>query len=32
MIDYLPADKAKYVDAYLGAINWEVISDKFKEI
>ena len=29
MVDYLPSDKLKYVDAYLKAINWETVSEKF---
>ena len=29
MVDYLPSDKLKYVDAYLKAVNWEIVSEKF---
>ena len=31
MVDYKPAEKEKYVDAYLNAINWSVIEKNFDE-
>lgn len=32
MVDYLPGDKGKYIDAYLESINWEHVADKFKTL
>lgn len=32
MVDYLPGDKGKYIDAYLESINWEHVADKFKAL
>ena len=32
MIDYLPADKGKYISAYLNAINWKKIEEQFDAI
>jgi len=29
LMDYAPADKGKYIDAYLGAVNWQNVSDAF---
>jgi len=29
MVDYKPAEKAEYIDAYLAAINWHTISNRF---
>ena len=29
MVDYMPADKGKYIDAYINAINWEKVSEIF---
>ena len=29
MVDYLPGDKAKYIDAYLAALNWNSIAARF---
>ncbi len=31
LLDYAPADKAKYAAAYLDAINWETVSTWFDE-
>ena len=28
MVDYVPADKMKYVEAYVGAINWEYVGNR----
>lgn len=32
LLDYAPSDKAKYVDAYLAAMNWETANDWFENI
>ena len=32
MIDYLPADKGKYVDAYLNAVNWGKVEEQFDAV
>ena len=32
MIDYRPKDKVNYIDAYLNALNWDVISETFDSI
>lgn len=32
MIDYRPAEKSKYVDAYLNAINWQLVSGRFDRV
>lgn len=32
MIDYVPADKVKYVEAFLSNINWSVVEKRFLEI
>ncbi len=32
MVDYVPGDKMKYVDAYLAALNWETISKRFEKV
>lgn len=32
MVDYLPGDKMKYVDAYLAALNMETIAARFEKI
>ncbi|MEK7567414.1 MAG: Fe-Mn family superoxide dismutase [Patescibacteria group bacterium] len=32
MVDYVPADKVKYVDAFLSNINWEIVEKRFSEI
>lgn len=32
LLDYAPADKANYVDAYLAAMNWETANDWFENI
>ncbi len=29
MIDYVPSEKKKYVEAYLANINWDVVEDNF---
>jgi Fe-Mn family superoxide dismutase len=29
MVDYMPADKKNYVDAFLENVNWEVIEKRF---
>lgn len=29
LLDYIPAEKQKYLDAYFAAINWEVVSKRF---
>ena len=32
MLDYLPAEKGKYVDAYLHAVNWQYVAEQFDGI
>ena len=32
MIDYLPSDKGKYVDAYLNAVNWQYVEKQFARV
>jgi Fe-Mn family superoxide dismutase len=31
LVDYGPAEKSEYVDAYLQALNWETIAKRFDE-
>lgn len=31
LIDYKPSEKGAYVDAYLAAINWDVVAQRFDE-
>lgn len=31
MVDYLPAEKAKHVDAFLKNINWSVVEERFNQ-
>ena len=32
MIDYLPADKGKYVESYLRAVNWQYVAQRFDSL
>jgi Fe-Mn family superoxide dismutase len=32
MIDYVPAEKAKYIDAFLSNTNWSVVQNRFDKI
>ena len=32
MVDYLPSEKAKYIDAYLNNVNWENVARRFDGI
>jgi len=32
MVDYLPAEKAQHVDAFLKNINWKVVEERFNSI
>jgi superoxide dismutase, Fe-Mn family len=32
MVDYIPSEKGKYLDAYLSAINWETVSKRFDSV
>lgn len=32
MVDYTPAEKAKYIDAFLSNVNWNVSEERFKKI
>lgn len=32
MVDYTPAEKKQYVEAYLANTNWEVVENRFKKI
>lgn len=29
MVDYLPKDKAKHIDAFISNINWKVVGERF---
>lgn len=29
MVDYLPAEKSKHIDAFLKNLNWKVVEDRF---
>ena len=29
MVDYVPADKKTYVEAFLENVNWEVVEKRF---
>ncbi len=31
MVDYTPAEKMQYIEAYLSNINWDVIAARFKD-
>ncbi len=31
MVDYKPADKAKYVDAYLGNVDWSIVEQRLTQ-
>lgn len=31
LLDYMPSEKGKYVSAYLNAVNWRVVEEKFEE-
>jgi len=31
MVDYIPSEKAKYLDAFLGNTNWKVAEDRFSK-
>jgi len=31
MVDYLPAEKGKYIDSFLNNLNWEVIEKRFTD-
>lgn len=30
MVDYLPSEKKKYIEAYLSNLNWSVVEERFK--
>jgi Fe-Mn family superoxide dismutase len=30
MVDYLPNEKGKYIDAFLNNVNWSVAEERFK--
>lgn len=32
MVDYLPGERGKYIDAYLNAVNWKVVEQWFETI
>jgi len=32
MIDYVPAEKAKYIDAFLANINWSILDTRFEAL
>lgn len=32
ILDYAPADKAKYIEAYLAAMNWETANEWFENV
>ncbi len=31
MVDYKPADKGKYVEAFFNAVNWDVVAKRFEQ-
>lgn len=31
MVDYLPAEKAKHIDAFLKNLNWDVVEERFSK-
>ena len=32
MVDYLPAEKAQHIDAFLKNLNWSVVEDRFAHV
>lgn len=32
MVDYLPGEKANYIDAYLNALNWQTVAARFEKV
>lgn len=32
MVDYVPADKVKYVEAFLSNVNWDILQKRFSEV
>lgn len=32
MVDYTPAEKAKYIDAFLANLNWKVAEERFAKV
>jgi Fe-Mn family superoxide dismutase len=32
MVDYVPAEKKNYIDAFLANMNWSVAEDRFNQI
>lgn len=32
MIDYVPGEKPKYVEAYLNALNWNSVAERFEKV
>lgn len=32
LVDYKPADKGAYIDAYLTALNWDIIAGRFEAV
>ena len=32
LVDYAPSEKGKYVDAYLSALNWDVLAKRFDAV
>lgn len=32
MIDYLPGEKMKYVEAYLNSLNWTSVSERYEKV
>lgn len=31
MVDYLPSEKGKYIDAFLNNVNWSVVEERFEK-
>ena len=31
LVDYKPSEKGAYIDAYLNALNWDIIAERFDE-
>lgn len=32
MVDYVPSEKGKYIDAFLANVNWEVVEKRFSSV
>ena len=32
MVDYLPSEKKKYIEAFFDNINWDVVEERFNKL